>query len=209
MALTCARCGTQNPDGNSFCQACGTPLAVVVGPPPVGPPPVGPPPVRPPPSYQSPYYAPGAGGFQAPVHRTPWVLIISAVLGLIVIMAGCGTAFAFLNARNNLASSDVLPSPSPAGTPSPVQTTSPPAGASTSSTSAVSVTLPPGWAATKSDPTITVTNATGDGSVVISSGADNPPQTAQQIKDAIDKQLTDKFPDTRVCPGTTTTNGSI
>jgi len=170
---------------------------------------MGPPPGLPPPAYQSPYYAPAAGVFQPPVHRTPWVLIISAVLGLIVIMAGCGTAFAFLNARNNQASSDVLPSPSPAGTPSPVQTTSPPAGASTSSTSAVSVTLPPGWAATKSDPTITVTNPTGDGSVVISSGADNPPQTAQQIKDAIDKQLTAQFPDTRSCPNTTTTNGSV
>src|SRR5216683_2823503 len=129
MALTCARCGTQNPDGNSFCQSCGTPLAAVAPRPPVGPPPVGPPP----PAYQSPYYALAAGVFQPPVHRTPWVLIISAVLGLIVIMAGCGTAFAFLNARNNQASSDVLPSPSPAGTPSPVQTTSPPAGASTSS----------------------------------------------------------------------------
>jgi hypothetical protein len=170
---------------------------------------MGPPPGLPPPTYQSPYYAPAPGVFQPPVHRTPWVLIISAVLGLIVIMAGCGTAYAFLNARNNQASSDVLPSPSPAGTPSPLPTTSPPAGASTSSTSAVSITLPPGWAATKSDPTITVTNPTGDGSVVISSGTDNPPQTAQQIKDAIDKQLTAQFPDTRACPNTTTTNGSV
>src|SRR5712691_7611683 len=163
MALTCSRCGTQNPDGNSFCQACGTPLAAVVARPPVGPPPgapspiMGPPPGLPPPSYQSPYYAPGAGGFQAPVHRTPWVLIISAVLGLIVVMAGCGTAYAFLNARNQT-SAGVLPSPSPAGTPSPVQTTTPPAGSSTASTSAESVTLPPGWAATNSDPTLTVTN---------------------------------------------------
>jgi hypothetical protein len=236
MALTCARCGTQNPDGNSFCQACGTPLAAVaprppvgpppIGPPPIGPPPVGPPPVGPPPgapgvimgpppnlpppSYQSPYYAPAAGVYQQPVHRTPWLLIISAILGLIVIMAGCGTAYALLNARNNQTSSDVLPSPSPAGTPSPIQTPSPITGGSgPTSTSAESVTVPPGWVASKSDPTITVTNSTGDGSVVISSGTDNPPQTAQQIKDEIDKQLTAKFPDTRACPGTTTTNGSI
>ena len=27
MAIACARCGTQNPDGNKFCQACGSPLA--------------------------------------------------------------------------------------------------------------------------------------------------------------------------------------
>src|SRR5438132_529256 len=26
MALVCPRCATQNPDGNSFCQACGSPL---------------------------------------------------------------------------------------------------------------------------------------------------------------------------------------
>ena len=170
---------------------------------------MGPPPDLPPPTYQSPYYVPAPGAYQAPVHRTPWVLIISAVVGLIVVMAGCGTAFAFLNARNNQTSSDVLPSPSPAGTPSPVQTTSPPAGASTSSTSAVSVTLPSGWAATKTDPTITVTNPAGDASVVITSGVDNPTQTAQQIKDDVDKQLTAKYPDTRACPGTSTTSGSV
>ncbi len=170
---------------------------------------MGPPPGLPPPTYQSPYYAPAAGVFQPPVHRTPWVLIIGAVVVLLVIMAGCGTALAFLHARDQT-SSDVLPSPSPAGTPSPIQTTSPSAGgAATSSTSAESVTVPSGWAASKSDPTITMTNPTGDGSVVISSGTDNPPQTAQQIKDDLDKQLTAKFPDTRTCPGTTTTNGSI
>jgi hypothetical protein len=71
------------------------------------------------------------------------------------------------------------------------------------------VTLPPGWAATNSDPTLTVTNPTGDGSVVISSGVDSPTATAQQIKDQLTKQLTAKFPDTRTCSGTTTTNGSI
>jgi hypothetical protein len=170
---------------------------------------MGPPPDLPPPVYQSPYYAPTPGVYQPPVHRTPWVLIVSAVIGLIVVMAGCGTAFALLNARNNQTSSDVLPSPSPAGTPSPIQTTSPPAGASTSSTSAASVTVPAGWAASTSDTDITVTNPTGDGTVGISSGTDNPALTAQQIKDKIDKALTAQFPDTRACPNTNTTNGSI
>jgi hypothetical protein len=171
---------------------------------------MGPPPDLPPPTYQSPYYAPAPGAYQAPVHRTPWVLIIGAVVGLVVIMAGCGAALAFVNARNNTqTSANVLPSPSPAGTPSPVQTTSPPAGASTSSTSAVSVTLPSGWAATKTDATITATNPAGDGSLQISSGVDNPAQTAQQIKDYLDKQLTAQFPDMKACPGTTTTSGSL
>ncbi len=172
---------------------------------------MGPPPDLPPPTYQSPYYAPAAGSYQAPVHRTPWVLIVTAVLGLVVIMAGCGTAIAFLNARNNQTSSDVLPSPSPAGTPSPVETSSPPAGASTASTSAESVTLPPGWAATKNDPTVTLTNPAGDGSVVITSGVDNPAQTAQQIKDSLDKQFAKQagIQDFRTCPNTSTTPGSV
>jgi zinc ribbon protein len=225
MALTCARCGTQNPDGNSFCQSCGTPLAAVaprppVGPPPVGPPPVGPPPGAPavmmgpppdlpPPTYQSPYYAPAPGVFQPPVHRTPWVLIVSAVVGLVVIMAGCGTAFAFLNARNNQTTSDVLPSPSPAGTPSPVPSSTPTEGPGTSS--AVSVTVPPGWVASKNDPDITLTNPAGDGSVAVSSGIDNPPQTAQQIKDVIDKNLAKEsaYQGIAPCSNTTTRSGSV
>src|SRR3981081_4733709 len=119
MAVTCARCGTQNPDGNQFCQACGPPLAIAAAPP--GPPTAlpGPPPMPPPPpaGYQSPYYAPSAVGPQPPVHRTPWMLIISAVVVLFVIMAGCGTAIAVLGSRagNQADSSGILPSPSPAG----------------------------------------------------------------------------------------------
>src|ERR1700726_2865661 len=53
MAVTCARCGTQNPDGNQFCQACGSPLAVAAATPPAPQaappaPPPGPPPAPPP-----------------------------------------------------------------------------------------------------------------------------------------------------------------
>src|SRR5882672_10480899 len=127
MAVTCARCGTQNPDGNQFCQACGTPLAVAVAAPPAAAPTApampGPPPMPPPPgAYQSPYYAPSAVGPQPPVHRTPWVLIISGIVVLVLIMAGCGTAFAILGSRasNNQGGSGILPSPSPAGSPSPL-----------------------------------------------------------------------------------------
>src|ERR1700720_3604638 len=104
MAVTCARCGTQNPDGNQFCQACGTPLAVAAAqpfsPPSALPgPPAAPPP--PPPGYQSPYYAPSAVGPQPPVHRTPWTLIIAAIVVLVLLMAGCGTAIAVLGSRNS------------------------------------------------------------------------------------------------------------
>src|SRR6266849_4450915 len=110
MPVACARCGTVNPDGNQFCQTCGTPLTAAAfgpsGPPgaPPGPPPgympPGPPPGAAAPGYQSPYYAPSAASAQAPVHRTPWVLIITAVVVLVVVMAGCGTAFAIIGARS-------------------------------------------------------------------------------------------------------------
>src|SRR5713226_8480002 len=113
MALVCARCGTQNPDTNKFCQACGTPLAAVAAPPAapvraaaaspfIQAPPVagtypGSPPGAPPgpPAFSSPYYSPTGAGPQPGVHRTPWVLIISAIVALVVVMGGVGTALAF------------------------------------------------------------------------------------------------------------------
>ena len=79
MALVCPRCATQNPDGNTFCQACGSPLnapppapampavAVPASPftePPAyttPPPPAAyAPPPPPPAAYQSPFYPPGS-----------------------------------------------------------------------------------------------------------------------------------------------------
>src|SRR5437879_1758311 len=128
MAVTCARCGTQNPDGNQFCQACGTPLAVAAAPPSApsalpGPPAAPPPP---PPGYQSPYYAAGAVGPQPPVHRTPWTLIIAGIVVLVLLMAGCGTALAILGNRSTSnQGAGVLPSPSPAVTPTPGTTPTP------------------------------------------------------------------------------------
>ena len=96
MALTCARCGAQNPDGNAFCQACGTPLALPAATPaaPPGPPP-GPPVGMAPPAfsaggYQSPYYSPA--GATVPMHRAPMMLIVAGVLALVVLMAGFGFA---------------------------------------------------------------------------------------------------------------------
>src|ERR1700674_3164632 len=104
MAVLCARCGTQNPDGNQFCQACGTPLAVTAPVPAVpnaptaaspfppsataysttqagyASPPPGPP-AGPPPAFQSPYYAPSTGP-QPQVHRAPWLLIIGVIAAL-------------------------------------------------------------------------------------------------------------------------------
>src|SRR6266404_4627806 len=230
MAIACPRCNTQNPDTNAFCQACGTPLASFIAQPaapPMGPPPglapppaglappppiVGPPPSAPPPEYQSPYYAPAPGYPQPPVHRTPWVLIVSAVVGLIVIMAGAGTAYAFLNNRNSSQanSTGLLPSPSPAGTPSPIASpTATPASGGKASNATFTVTVPAGWViASKDSTTITLTDPNGN-AVAITSGTSNPPQTAQQNKDALDKSLAVKAPDAHQCANTKVTNGSI
>jgi hypothetical protein len=221
MAVTCARCGTQNPDGNQFCQACGTPLAIAAAQPPAGSvappaasllpgPPPGPPP---PPGYQSPYYAATAVGPQPTVHRTPWVLIISAIVVLVVIMAGCGTGIALLGnwAKTNTnsgGSAGLLPSPSPQGSPTATPATT--TGSTTVSNNGVSFRLPAGWTVeSKDSETITVSNPNGDGSLTIASGASSPAQTAQQNKDTVDKFFQGKYPDTKVCTGTKTTTGTI
>jgi hypothetical protein len=150
MALICPRCATQNPDGNSFCLACGTPLNAPPPAPamPVGAIPASPfteppaytapapatytppppavayaPPPPPPPAYQSPYYPPAGGAIQPAVHRTPWLVIVAVVVVLVLVMAGVGTVLAMgFSHPSNQAASDVkqLSSPSPAGSPSPV-----------------------------------------------------------------------------------------
>ncbi len=171
---------------------------------------MGPPPSVPPPAYQSPYYTPGVGG--TPVHRTPWVLIVSAVVGLLVIMAGGGTALAFLNAKNSnpSTSSELLPSPSPAGTPSPIASPGPtPASGGKASNATFTVSVPTGWIiASKDSTTISLVDANGN-SVTITSGTSNPPATAQQNKDELDKALAAKAPDAHLCPNTKATNGSL
>lgn len=215
MAVTCARCGNQNPDGNQFCQACGTPLAVAAAPPAPGAVLPGPPPGPPPPQagYQSPYYAPSAVGPQPPVHRTPWILIISAIVVLVVLMAGCGTAIAvFSNRASGQGNSPgLLPSPSPAGTPSPVASPSPVSTkGGTASNKGETFILPAGWTVqSQDDETILITNPNGDGSVTVGSGASSPAQTAQQNKDTIDKFFQGKYPDTKTCAGTKTTTGTL
>jgi len=218
MALTCARCGTQNPDGNSFCQACGAQVAPVAqatlaGPPPGAPPPImGPPPDIPPPS--SPYYTPSADAPQPPIHRTSWVVLASAVVGLVLVMGACGTALAIFNSRNAGQTSSTglesgLPSPTPAGTPSPVAKSSPLGGPGQASNSSLSVTVPSGWlVANKDSETITLIDSNGE-SVTIGSGPSEPSQTAQQNKDSLDAYLKGAYPDTKTCPNTKVTTGVI
>jgi zinc-ribbon domain len=219
MAVMCARCGTSNPDGNQFCQACGTPLAVTAAQPATGAAaqasgalaPPSPPPA--PGAYQSPYYAQSAVGPQPQVHRTPWLLIISAIVVLVLLMAGSGIAIGVLGSRvgGSGTSSGILPSPSPAGTPSPTVSPSPIGpGGGTASNKGVTFAVPAGWTVdSKDDQSITITNPNGDGSVTIGSGASSPPQTAEQNKETIDKFFEGKYPDTKNCANTKTTNGDL
>lgn len=241
MAAVCTRCGIQNPDGNRFCQNCGTPLAapaptpaVPVGtaaaspfaPPPAAPaaptspgaPPAYAPPPPPgfqsPPAYASPYYTPGVA--QPQVHRTPWVLIIGVIVALLVVMGGIGTvaAFALSNHNNNQSSGfNSVSTPSPALSPSPGQSPSPQptqVAGNTASNDSEIITIPSGWTVVNKDSeTISLESPNGDGGITIGSGASNPPQTAQQNKDTVDKAFLQKFPDTKSCPGTSVNNGSV
>jgi hypothetical protein len=214
MAVACPRCGTQNPDGNAYCQGCGTPLTAPVaatagayaGPPPgmVPPPPA--------PGYQSPYYEPS--GASVPVHRTPWILIIAGVLVLTVLMAGIGTALALLGNRAPQTSSSSgiadVPSPTPGLTPSPVSSPTATTLTGLQSNDGFTLNLPSGWSVdSKDNETMVLTDPNGQGSVTVSSGASIPTQTAQNNKDTVDTALKSKYPDTRECPGTSPASGTL
>src|SRR6266851_5048206 len=218
MAVTCARCGAQNPDGNQFCQACGTPLSAAAAGAPAPPPPPSalplaypsPPPL--PVAYASPYYNPAGAAPQAAVHRTPWALIISGVVVLILVMAGCGTALVLLGPRASSVGGGVagLPSPTPGTSPSPIASPTSAPGATSASNAGVTVPLPKGWTVASQDTeTIVLVNPNSTGSVTVASGASNPKQSAQQNKDDVDKSLQSKYPDTAPCPGSKTTTGNI
>jgi len=235
MAVACGNCGAQNPEGNQFCQACGTPLApglapVMAAPPSsiASPPPgsiAGPPPGSIPGPPQGPYASPymAAPSASAPVHRAPWMIIIAAVVALIVIMSGLGTGIAVLASRtgnqNKTPTSNIqqgLPSPTPAGSPSPIPSpvfSSPsptPTGGNVVSNAGFSVTVPSGWTVeSKDDETVTLLDPSGRGSLTIGAGPSSPAQTAQQNKDTLTSFFTDKYPDTKVCPSSQTTNGSL
>jgi hypothetical protein len=166
--------------------------------------------------YQSPYYAPS--GPTAPVHRTPWMLIIAAVVGLIVLMAGCGTALAILGSRGNNSSGTTLtdlPSPSPATTPSPVASPIPSpstnaSGVATESNDGVTMTVPAGWSvASKDSEAIALIDANGAGSVTAASGASSPAQTAADNKNTIDAYFKSNYPDTRLCPGSSVVSSTF
>jgi hypothetical protein len=164
--------------------------------------------------YQSPYYAPT--GPQAPVHRTPWTMIVAIVLAVVIVLAGGGTVLALIsnhNSTNQGTNSPIseLPSPSPATTPSPIAspTATATAGNGTVSNDGVTMPLPTGWTVeSKDNETIVVSDPDTAGVVTAASGYSSPTQTAQDNKNTIDKAFTGKYPDARECSGTSAHNGA-
>jgi hypothetical protein len=78
------------------------------------------------------------------------------------------------------------------------------------SNNGVSFNLPKGWTVVnKDDQSVTVTNPQSTGSITIGSGASSPPQTAQQNKDTVDGFFKTKYPDTKNCPGSKTSTGTL
>src|SRR5437667_11931625 len=121
-----------------------------------------------------------------PVHRTPWVLIIAAIVALVVLMAGCGTALAIIGNRSSNGtngsplSSPELSSPRPVGTPTPVgsPTATPESGASTESNDGGTLPAAAGWSVANQDSqAIVLPGPNTEGSAPAATGRSSPTQT--------------------------------
>ena len=137
---------------------------------------------------------------QAPVHRTPWAIIIAAVVILIVLMAGCGTALALLGGKTSSGTPDATPAAaSPAAFQGP-----------TASNPVVTVPVPAGWTVTaKDNESITLTDPNAWGYVTVASRVQNPKQNVQQQKAIIDNSIKSKSPDAVECRAVRPTPGTI
>jgi hypothetical protein len=163
-------------------------------------------------AYASPYYSPAGAYPQAPVHRVPWILILAAIFGLIVLMAGCGTAIALFNRGQAGVTGTIIadvPSPSPAGSPSPIASPTTPIGP-TASNAGMTVPVPAGWVVdSKDNEQITLADPSGAGVMTIASAQSSPTSTAEQQKNSVDQDFASRYPDSKPCPNTKTTTGSL
>lgn len=136
MAVTCARCGTQNPDGSAFCMRCGTPMAATPAqpvqptpqytPPPPGggiPPYQAPPPGAPYVPGQSAYLPPPPGGTM--VHRSSRNAVIAIVIVAVLVIAGGAVAFAALHVGGTTPRPHPTTPPHPTSVPSSRPTAQP------------------------------------------------------------------------------------
>jgi hypothetical protein len=135
------------------------------------------------------------------------------IVGLVVVMAGCGTVLAFSGfgkTTTNSGGFKTISSPSPAGSPSPVpsQTSNP--NSTSASNDSETVVIPKGWTLLNKDAeTISLENPEGTGSITIGSGLSSPPASAAQNKADVDKYFAQKFPDAKTCPGTQASDGDL
>jgi hypothetical protein len=140
---------------------------------------------------------------QAPVHRTPWVVIISVVVVLLVLVVGVGATLALLGGKTSSSVGTVPDQPVPSASPLAFQ-------GPTVSNSVVTVPLLAGWTVpAKDDTSITLADPPALATVFISSGPQDPKMTAQQLKAGLDAALKSKYPDTVECRSLKYTNGSI
>ena len=145
------------------------------------------------------------------MHRSPWVLIVAGVVGLVVLMAGCGTAIALLNKAGTVTGSITadVPSPTPAGSPSPIASPVSLSGP-IASNDGVTISVPTGWVVDSKDTVqITLTDPSTTGVLTVASAESNPTSTAEQQKNSVDQEFTKMYPDTKACPNTKTTTGSL
>src|SRR5436305_673059 len=176
-------------------------------------------PPPPQPGYQSPYYTPQPGMPGPSVHRTPWVLIISIVVAVVLVLSAVGTVLALTAGHKNTQTGGFqsITSPSPVASPSAGQTpqpspsaqpSQPSSGGSSVSNDSETVSVPNGWQVVNKDASsISLQSPNSDGALTIASGPDSPPATAQQLKDQIDKQLAAKYADAGPCKGSGTDTG--
>lgn len=198
MPVACLSCGTQNPDGNNFCQNCGRPLTAAAAPPP---PPVAaqaPPPPPPPPAYQSPYYQPAQ---PMVVHRTPVGLIVGVVVALLVLMGGCGVVLAAVATHPKpspvahvTAAPTVAPTVAPTAVPTQAPSSSNAIGTKTWSANA------PGFKVLKSDDfSASLLTPSQDGTLFIQSGSLNQSTNTADYIATVMASIAKKYPDASVC----------
>ena len=181
--------------------------------------------------YASPTYVPSVPVPTAPVHRTQWSLIVSAIGVIVIVAAAGGTAIALIGSHfagsGSMpgiagAVSSPTPSPSPAGSPGPSDSpgtlvfptptisTPPFEPGPLQTNSGESVPVPAGWTVSSQDSTtITLNDPSGYGSMTIGSGPSNPTQTAQEYRDSLNAYYQGRYPDTTPCPNSTATSGTL
>ncbi|HEX6350745.1 MAG TPA: zinc ribbon domain-containing protein [Candidatus Dormibacteraeota bacterium] len=205
----CARCGTQNPDANRFCQNCGQPLALAA-PPPAPPAPSPPPPAGYQPAYQTPYYAPQPGQAVAVSRTSPWLLIgilgglvlfilVAAVIMSAILLRPSPTPHPVANTTSAPVSTPApftQPSSTPVPTPTPTRSGG---GSNMIKTNSFQVNAP-GWKTLHQDNlSVTLLSPQQDGTLQILGGQLKQQSDTKTFLDQYLADLAKKYPDAKLC----------